>query len=265
MPTSVAIGAGGQHAGALAVPEVNHAILDCGFSLRPGSADDVIYDQVVRQNEYLVPAQFAPGSVVGDIGTHVGAFSYLAMTRGAAIVVGYEPERANYRCAKQNLSAFGSRAHVHCAAVWRFDATTGQLPFFPSSDPTNTGGGSVIWDTAGDRVDAVPLDGVVEATSQGGRRRVDLVKIDCEGAEFPILLTSKLLHRIDRIVGEYHELRAPLPRHAAIPGYTEFTVDHLIGVLRTSGFAVRAEPRASGSDGELGLFFARRESVSMAS
>ena len=229
-----------------------------GFSLRSGTTDDVIYDQVVRQNEYLVPERFAPGSVVVDIGAHVGTFSYLALTRGAAAVFGYEPEPSNYRYAKQNLASFGSRAHVHCAAVWRSDATTSQLPFHPSSDPANAGGGSVIWDTEGRLVDAIPFDTIVETASAGGRRRVELVKIDCEGAEFPILLTSKLLHRIDHIVGEYHELKAALPRHAAIPGYTEFAVDELMGVLRTSGFAVRWERRAIGSFGELGLFFAHR-------
>jgi FkbM family methyltransferase len=165
---------------------------------------------------------------------------------------------SNYRCAEQNLSAFKPRVHVHCAAVWRSDAPTAELPFLPSSDPANTGGGSVIWDTDGHLVNAIPFDTVVETASAGGRGRVDLVKMDCEGAEFPILLTSKLLHRIDHIVGEYHELRGALPRHAAIPGYAEFAVGALIGVLRASGFTVTSQRRAIGNYGELGLFFAHR-------
>ena len=240
------------------MPNVHPATVDGAFSLRPGTADHVIYDQVVRQNEYHLPERFAPGTLVVDIGTHVGAFSYLALTRGAADVVGYEPERANHRCAAQNLSPFGSRAHVHCTAVWRSDATIDQLPFFPSSDPSNTGGGSVIWDTDEHHVDVTPFDSVLEAASEGGRRRVDVVKMDCEGAEFPILLTSKRLHLIDNMVGEYHELRAPLPSHTAILGYTEFAVPDLMRVLRASGFDVTVEPRASGAYGELGLFFAHR-------
>lgn len=244
---------------------MHRATLECGFSLRPGTADDVIYDQVVRQNEYLLPERLPSGALVVDIGTHVGTFSYLALTRGAATVVGFEPEWSNYRCAERNLSPFRPRAHVHCAAVWRSDAAAGRLPFVPSNDAANTGGGSVIWEADGHLVDAVPFDAVVEAATAGGRRRVDLVKIDCEGAEFPILLTSRLLHRIDHIVGEYHELRAPLPAHAAIPGYTEFAVGDLMRVLRASGFAVTWERRAIGGYGELGLFFAHRVGVPLCS
>jgi FkbM family methyltransferase len=240
---------------------LHRAALAPDFSLRPGTAEDVIYDQVVRQNEYLLPNRFAPDTLVVDIGTHVGAFSYLALTRGAAAVVGYEPEPSNHRCAEKNLSSFGSRAHVHRTAVWRSDAPTHHLPFLPSSDAANTGGGSVIWNTEGPLVDAIPFDAVVEAASEGGRRRVGLVKMDCEGAEFPILLTSTLLDRIDHIVGEYHELRAEPPPHTAVPGYSEFAFGDLEGALRTSGFSVTSKRRASGAYGELGLFFAHREGV----
>ena len=227
-------------------------------SLRPGTSDEVIHDQVVRQNEYRCPDRFASGALVIDIGTHVGSFSYLALSRGATTVIGYEASRSNYQCAERNLSSFRSRAQVHCAAVWRSDRTTTRLPFLPSSDPANTGGGSVIWETDEHHVNAVAFDEIVEAASAGGRRRIDLVKIDCEGAEFPILLTSKLLHRIDRIVGEYHELRSTLPAHVAVSGYTEFTVGDLMEVLRLSGFAVTWDRRARGSYGDLGLFFAQR-------
>ena len=63
----------------------------------------------------------------------------------------------------------------------------------------------------------MPFDAVVDDVSMKGARRVNLLKIDCEGAEFPILLTSNRLAAIDRIVGEYHELRADLPPHVRLP------------------------------------------------
>ena len=50
-------------------------------------------------------------------------------------------------------------------------------------------------------VEAISLDEVLSRF-----QRARLMKIDCEGSEFPILLTSKLLTRVDRIVGEYHEI-----------------------------------------------------------
>ena len=33
--------------------------------------------------------------------------------------------------------------------------------------------------------------------------KIDILKIDCEGSEYPILYTSLCMHSIDNIVGEY--------------------------------------------------------------
>jgi FkbM family methyltransferase len=232
------------------------------FSCRPGTNDDVIYTNVVMRNEYRVPADLG-GAVVIDIGMHVGAFSYLALTRGAAELHGFEPEASNYVCAVHNLAPFGARVHLHDRAVWRSDITAPALHFWRSTDGANAGGGTLIWDTDGPLVDAVPFDDVIEAVSHEGRRRIDLLKIDCEGAEFPILMTCSHLDRIDRIVGEYHELRADLPRHVRLPGCEQFTVDLLSAHLERAGFCVTLEPQATARFGALGLFFAERRPASV--
>jgi FkbM family methyltransferase len=228
------------------------------FALRPGTNDEVIYQSVVRQNEYRLPDELAPGSVVIDIGVHIGAFSYLALTRGAAVLHGFEPEPSNYACASRNLAPFGDRVHLSNRAVWRSDAPAAQLHFWASSDAANAGGGTLIWETDGPLVDAVPFDEVVESISGDGGRRIDLVKIDCEGAEFPILLTSKRLERIDRIVGEYHELRALPPAHVRVPGCDQFAVEVLVAGLERAGFTVTWQRQATAEYGDMGLFFADR-------
>lgn len=228
------------------------------FPLRPGTNDDVIYNSVVVQNEYRVPDTLAPDAVVVDIGVHVGSFSHLALTRGAGVVFGFEPEPLNYARARENLAPFGDRVRLANLAVWRSDQPGVRLPFFASVDPANSGGGTLIWETDGPVVDAVPFDDVVESITEGGRRRIDLMKIDCEGAEFPILLTSRRLDRIDRIVGEYHELRATLPTHVRIPGYDEFALEGLVAALERAGFTVTSEKQATATFGDFGLFFAAR-------
>lgn len=235
---------------------------DHGFPLRPGTNDAVIYDSVVTRNEYRVPDKLARGAVVVDIGVHVGTFSYLALTRGASEVYGFEPEPSNYVRALDNLSPFGKRLRLQNRAVWRSDTPAEPLHFWPSSDAANTGGGTLIWDTDGPVVDAVQFDSMIDAITEGGRRRISLMKIDCEGAEFPILLTSKRLNRIDRIVGEYHELRAQLPRHVQVPGYQEFSLDMLVALLEREGFAVDIEHQAVAKYGNMGLFFAERRAKS---
>jgi FkbM family methyltransferase len=227
------------------------------FSFRPGTNDELIYTNVVTRNEYRVPADLA-GAVVVDIGMHVGTFSHLALTRGAAELHGFEPEASNYACAVHNLGPFQGRVHLHNRAVWRSDIAAPALNFWHSTDVANAGGGTVIWETDGPLVDAVPFDDVVEAISDGGRCRINLLKIDCEGAEFPILLTSSRLDRIDRIVGEYHELRAELPRHLRLPDCEQFTTEILSAHLERAGFRVTLEPQATATFGGLGLFFAER-------
>jgi FkbM family methyltransferase len=228
------------------------------FLLRPGTNDDVIYGNVVTRNEYRMPDDVS-GAIVIDIGMHVGAFSHLALTRGAAEVHGFEPEASNFSIAAKNLAGFGARARLHNRAVWRSDVVAPALHFWRSTDGANAGGGTLIWDTDGPLVDAVPFDDVIDEVSRNGARRVSLLKIDCEGAEFPILLTSKRLACIDRIVGEYHELRAEeLPRHVRLPGCEQFTVEVLAAHLDAAGFQVVLEPQAMATFGALGLFFAER-------
>jgi FkbM family methyltransferase len=225
------------------------------FPLRPGTNDGVVYDAVVARNEYRVPDRL-DGALVVDVGAHVGAFSYLALERGAAKVHAFEPDRSNYLRALENLASFGERVRLHNQALWRCDLPAAPLHFWPSTDRANTGGGSLIWDTDGPLVDAVPFDEAIEAIAR--ERRIDLLKIDCEGSEFPILLTSKRLDRIDRIVGEYHELRATLPAHVRLPGVEEFSLDLLVAALERAGFRVTTERQATAQYGDLGLFFGLR-------
>lgn len=228
------------------------------FHPRPGTNDDVIYNAVVRNNEYRVPDTLPADSIVVDIGVHVGSFSYLALSRGAGTVFGFEPEPANYARAQHNLAPFGDRVRLHNHAVWRSDLPGLRLPFFASADPANSGGGTLIWETDGPLVEALPFDDLVDRITGHGHRRIELLKIDCEGAEFPILLTSRRLDRIQRIVGEYHELRASLPAHLRIPGCDEFSLEVLRAGLERAGFAVTTERQATAKYGEMGLFFATR-------
>ena len=228
------------------------------FRLRPGTNDESIYNSVVTRNEYRLPSELAHDAVVVDIGVHIGAFSYLALTRGAGSLFGFEPESSNYACARQNLAPFGEGVLLDNHAVWRSDLPGQRLPFYASSDQANRGGGTLMWEADGPLVEAVPFDEIVDRVSRKGACRIDVLKIDCEGAEFPILLTSRLLNRIDRIVGEYHELRAQLPSHVRIRGYDEFVIEGLVAWLDRAGFTVTWERQATARFGDLGLFFAER-------
>ena len=166
------------------------------------------------------------------------------------------------------------------AAVWRSDPNDDELRFdgyqvFPQSfldlaGVVNTGGGSVMWGV-GEPVQKVAFDDVVDLATNRGERRVRLLKLDCEGAEWPILLTSRRLHLIDEIVGEFHELGGPFleigedrPSNAQVfhsDRVAAFTIEELVRFLRDAGFCVTysRHVRPGGALEGLGYFFATRE------
>ena len=74
---------------------------------------------------------------------------------------------------------------------------------------------------------------------------VRFLKIDVEGSEFPILLTSSLLGKVKEIVGEFHEYDksefSKLPSHCIINGYDEYTRNDLSKYLEKFGFKIELE------------------------
>jgi hypothetical protein len=106
-------------------------------------------------------------------------------------------------------------------------------------------------------VPAISLDQILRQFA-----RVKLLKLDCEGSEFPILFTSRELHRVEEIVGEVHEIgqesMALLHPGALVPGYGEYRVRDLVAALEAHGFAVETRP----GDPHMCVFSARRAPAS---
>lgn len=243
--------------------------------LRRNTLDHAIWHSVTTDYP-ATPDRFAPGDVVLDLGCHTGAFCCLTAGRGAT-VVGYEASPANYALAKLNTAALGA-VDIRWAAVWRSDRPPGRRRFLSWPDRANTGGGSVLFtdpaqhrrhavlggavvgasgdapvaDADGHEVATVGLDAIL--TELG---RVRLLKIDIEGAEFPVLATASRLHHVDLIVGEYHEFTeaqmANLPAEARI-GPDPYDGPRLRRILAAAGFEATLGAPANGG----GIFTARR-------
>ncbi len=252
------------------------------WKFRHGTLDEAIFNCVASLNEYRLPDRFEPADVVIDIGSHIGAFAHAAASRGCRNVYCVEPDRANVEFAAEHLKSHieaGSVRLIHGAA-WRSDPNDDELRFdgyhpFPKSfvgmeGITNTGNGSVIWGE-GEPVPKLAFDEIVDLATNNGEKRVRLLKLDCEGAEWPILLTSQRLHLVDEICGEFHEIGGPFleigeERPLSKPIFRDerlakFTVDRLAQFLNDAGFAVtyRRHRRPTGAIEGLGLFFAARE------
>lgn len=211
--------------------------------LRAGTQDGECYDHVFVDNEYRLPRRFAASDVILDVGANVGTFAAACLVRGAGRVVSLEPEPRNFSLLRRNVAQWGRRAECRNVAVWRSDDE-----------------GTIYLADHGDEMGAthaiapggtVPVQGVGLDTLLKELGSVRLVKLDCEGSEYPALFTAKELRRAEEIVGEYHAL---LERERP----WDCTSRGLKKCLEDAGFEVELVP-AKTTKLDYGLFFARRK------
>jgi FkbM family methyltransferase len=230
------------------------------YYARPESDDSRIFEDVVDLDEYSLPSKFNEQDVVIDIGSHIGSFSYAVFTRGAGKVYAYEAHPANHAITCKNLERFGDRAICRNLAVWRSDV--GRQTLFndrvDSLSSGNTGGHAVVYNEVGLPIQTVGLDDIIFEASDGFKRKIRLLKIDCEGAEYPILFTTTHLDYIEEICGEYHVVDPRImPERAKVKGMAEEFDGHALKkFLEAAGWSVRIEPTAQQT--QLGQFRATR-------
>jgi len=206
---------------------------------RPDTWDEKIF-KMVYGGEYG-KIDFMHKTVV-DIGAHIGGFSVLAAHSGSSVVHAYEASPENYYLLSKNCD--GLPVILHNQAVWRSDGAQEELAWVPSRDIKNTGGGVVTTrKDIGVPMDVVSFDSIVESVGV-----IDILKLDCEGSEIPILMTSKYLHSIELIVGEYHRRLFP---------ETDWSVDAVFQQLRNQGFLVTNKDSSATS--KLGKFTAKKK------
>jgi hypothetical protein len=145
--------------------------------------------------------------------------------------------------------------------VWRSDAGAGVLQLRKPAEHDNTGGHSVIdctsiagrpiSGTESEPVAIIAFDDIVRDVGV-----VDLLKIDAEGSEYPILLTSTLLNDVREIVGEYHVL-SDYEDSGAVNHHAGWNLLNLQRHLTAAGFVVQFVDKD-----KQGLFHAFRRTAS---
>jgi len=229
------------------------------FHLRENTNDWAIFRETNLENHYRLPDRLGPDDVVIDIGMHNGSFAFAALARGAGRLYGFDVDEANFALAAKNLEPFGDRARICRRAVWRSDRR-GDILCMPQCVPDNPGGGTLLCTSGEPKLETVALDDVLDEATEGGRKRVTMLKIDCEGSEYPILMTAKKLHLVDRIHGEYHEVNNGgttidvVPPSAQVAGINRYTFDSIAHCLREADFDLESQRHSD----HLGLFFATR-------
>src|SRR5438093_8851208 len=252
----------GQQTGAAAAQEhlagmslMNQVSPACHlFYERPNTEDSVVFEDVVDRNEYMLPPRLEPDDIIIDIGAHIGSFSYAAALRRPGKIFAYEAHPVNHAIAVKNLEQFGEMVSCRNLAVWRSDKPNEILYNEDISGYVGTGGISLLWNNEGLPISTISLDEVLGEASDGFKNRIRFLKIDCEGAEYPILFTSKRLDIVDEICGEYHEIKTEdISARAKIDQQERFDRFALKDYLSSHGWSVKIEPRAKTD----GLFMAR--------
>jgi FkbM family methyltransferase len=187
-----------------------------GLQFRTRSAMDVWAVKETQLDHFYERCGFPlqDGWTVIDIGGGIGDFTIRASRDYPhSRVFAFEPTPGSFALLQENLKLNGiQNATAYPNAVWSVD---GEVEI-------DTGAGEPVQFTSQARGEqpapaAVPGKVTVRAHSLAsvfdliGAERCDLMKIDCEGAEYEILFKAPetVLRRIDRIVMEYHDNAGP--------------------------------------------------------
>ena len=196
--------------------------LRCGlrFHIRPGSGDLGVVNEAFILNPYLgggyidVPDH----AVVMDIGANIGDFSLQVAQRcPTGRVIAVEPLSEHARILKGHI-AMNAYRHVTCvqSAVGAEEGMTGI---------TVDGAQSRQYSVSG-RMESVRQTTLSRLMDEHELAHVDLLKLDCEGAEWDILPAAEnALPRVRQICMEYHCERG-------------WTPERLAGWLRDRGYRV---------------------------
>jgi FkbM family methyltransferase len=209
--------------------------------IRRRTADIQCFYRIFGLDEYGVgsPPATSLGTVI-DIGSHIGLFA-LKASMVARRVIAIEPVQENFELLREHVRGLD---HVTClnACLAR---EVGTEEIFLSGRNTCH---SLYKKEPGAETQAIAAITLASLFESEGVDRCDLMKLDCEGAEYPGLYNApgELLDRIDRVVLEYHPSDEPDCCGEALAGY-----------LEGAGFSVEMSP--SKRHPRLGLMYCTRD------
>ena len=170
--------------------------------LRSGTSDRNVVNDVLIQNFYT-PKGFEIKSkdTVIDIGAHIGTFSLFA-SRFAKSIYAFEPLASNFDILKENIKINGFH-NIEAYNVAVADQT-GMRDLFVVQG--NAAANSLYLETElKTKIKTISLDDIV---NQNKILQIDYLKLDCEGAEYDILMkcSSDVLSKIKTIGMECHDI-----------------------------------------------------------
>lgn len=197
-----------------------------------------LHHHLYSRRFYADDFRIDPGDIVIDIGGYVGSFALPAARlapRGR--IFSFEPSPSNYEQFVKNLGL----NDLPNVKVYNQGVASSDRKITLFLDNMNPASNSIYLRSDQDRgnnyveKEAVTLGAIF---AREGIERCDFLKIDCEGAEYEILmnLDRSMLDRIGKIACEYHQ-----PAYYGVTN-PEHTPEKLSRFLEEKGFAVYLKP-----------------------
>lgn len=179
---------------------------------RPATTDPFVIHQVLLRRggkaEYFLPRALEP-EVILDIGSNIGtSILFFHEQFPAARIYGFEPHPETFRILQANVGSIPSVEifnHALGAADGQVSAAFDGMDFSGLVAKP----GSAKFNQAATTVEC-EVKHAGEVMKNLGLTKIDLIKIDCEGAEYDVLtaLPDKMLRKCKWIVGEMHDVSA---------------------------------------------------------
>jgi FkbM family methyltransferase len=173
---------------------------------RDGQSFLLLMDEIFISEIYDVALPPAPRII--DCGSNIGAsLAYFYSRDPKSRITAFEGDEGNFRYLAANCKINSWTADIHCLAL---DRTDGEKTWYTFGDAGTLRSGfrtefSADAPAMARQVRTVPLSRYIDG-------RVDLLKLDIEGAEHAViqdLVESGKIGSIDRIVMEYHHHVTP--------------------------------------------------------
>jgi FkbM family methyltransferase len=187
-------------------------------------ADLATVGEVLLDDLYEVPG-LDDVRVIVDIGSHIGtSIVFFRLHHPEARIYGFEPDPRSFATLRANVGELPG-VTIDQRAV---SGASGAATFYSSE---NSLASSLMTDAGARRavaVDTVSLDDLMDDL---GLDRIDLLKLDVEGAEYEVLARTTRLDSVRAIAGELHPALIPCTpdEFFALLGDFEVKVDEFSG------------------------------------